>query len=119
MIGLGAPIIQVYDVTVQAASGTITLTPANGAVFTKGRLRIKSSAPNAATTVAIGNITVIDGTNTVIVKQAALAATAAGTNFDLNFEILTDLQATSISFSTTLGGATTAVTINSEFFANP
>lgn len=117
MIGLGAPIAQVYDVTAQTASGTITLTPVNP--ITKGRLRIKSTGVNAATTIAIGALTGTDGTNTVILKTAILPVTTAGQNFDLSMEFLSDLQLTSVSFATTLAGATQAATINSELFANP
>src|SRR5215472_14632892 len=82
MIGKGAPIIQVYDVTVLAAAGptTITLTVPNG-YMTKGQVRLKSSAVNAATTITIGNITLSDGTNTVL-SRPAQAATAAGQNLD-------------------------------------
>jgi hypothetical protein len=117
MLGLGAPIVQVYDVTAQTASGPITLTFSQP--ITKGRLRVKSSGVNAVTTAAIGAVTVTDGTNVVVVKPALLPATAAGQNFDVSVEIITDIQATSLSFSTTLGGATTTATINSEFFGNP
>lgn len=123
MMGLGAPIIQTYDVTTQAASGTITLTPStsqpNAQPFTKGRLRIKSSGVNAATTIAIGALTGTDGTNTVLLKPALLPVTGAGQNFDISTEFISDLQLISVSFSTTLAGATTAATINSEMFANP
>lgn len=119
MLGLGAPIIQVYDVTALTATGTITLTPANSVAFTKGRLRIKSSAVNAATTLAIGILTATDGTNTVELRPALLPTTAAGANFDLSSEILTDIQATSLSFTVTLAGGTQIATISSEFFANP
>jgi hypothetical protein len=117
MLGLGAPIVQTYDVTAQTASGPITLTFSQP--ITKGRLRVKSSGLNAATTVAIGAVTVSDGTNVVVVKPALLAATTAGQNFDVSVEIITDIQATSLTFGTTLGGATTTATINSEFFGNP
>ena len=117
MLGFGAPIVQTYDVTAQAASGTITLTFSQP--VTKGRLRIKSSGVNAVTTSAIGALTVTDGTNVVEVRGPLLAATAAGANFDIITEFCTDIQATSLSFATTLGGATTTATINSEFFGNP
>jgi len=123
MLGLGAPIIQTYDVTVLAATGTITLTPAtsqtNAQPFTKARLRMKSSAVNAATTITIGNVTGSDGTNTVILHNAELATTAAGANFDVNMILLSDLQLTSISYTVTLAGTTTAATISSELYANP
>jgi hypothetical protein len=117
MLGLGAPIVQTYDVTAQSASGNITLTFSQP--ITKGRLRVKSSGVNAVTTIAIGAVTVTDGTNVVVVNPALLPATTAGQNFDRSIEIITDIQATSLTFGTTLGGATTTATINSEFFGNP
>jgi hypothetical protein len=117
MLGLGAPIVQTYDVTAQTASGPITLTFSQP--ITKGRLRVKSSGVNAVTTIAIGAVTVTDGTNVVVVNPALLPATTAGQNFDRSIEIITDIQATSLTFGTTLGGATTTATINSEFFGNP
>ena len=49
VLGMGAAIVQVYDVTAQAASGVITLTFSQP--ITKGQLRVKSSLLNAATTV--------------------------------------------------------------------
>jgi hypothetical protein len=82
-------------------------------------VRIKSSAVNGVTTILRGNVTVTDGTNTVVVQPARAAASAAGTNFDENFDIYTDLQATSISFPVTLAGATLIATINTEVFGNP
>ena len=116
-LGMGAPIVQTYDVTAQAASGTITLTFSQP--ITKGQLRIKSSALNAATTSAIGGVTVSDGTNVVVVSDPVLATTAAGQNFDRLLRFACDIQATSLSFATTLAGATTTATISSEFFGNP
>jgi hypothetical protein len=116
-LGMGAPIVQVYDVTAQAASGTITLTFPQP--ITKGRLRIKSSGVNAVTTISVGSVTVTDGTNVVIVKPSLEPVTAPGQNFDISTEFACDIQATSLSFSTTLAGATTTATINSEFFGNP
>lgn len=117
MLGFGAPIVTTYDQTALTATGTITLTFSQA--ITKGRLRVKSGSTNAATTLAIGNVTVTDGTNTVIVRQAWLATTSAGTNFDQILEFCTDIQATSLSFTVTLAGATQASTISSEFFGNP
>jgi hypothetical protein len=116
-MGMGAPIVQTYDVTVQTANGTITLTFSQP--ITKGQLRVKSSGVNAATTVAIGAVTVTDGTNVAVVYGQLLPATAAGQNFDRMIRFACDIQATSLSFSTTLGGTTTAATISSEFFGNP
>lgn len=117
-MGMGAAIVQAYDVTAQTASGTITI-PFSQAV-TKGLLRIKSSAVNAATITAIGIVTVTDGTNTVEVSFGPLLpATAAGGRFDVMLDFAVDIQATSLSFTTTLTGTTQAVTINSEFFGNP
>jgi hypothetical protein len=119
MLGLGAPIVQVYDVTALTVAGptTITLTWPNP--ITKGRLRIKSSGVNAVSTIALAGLTGSDGTNTVLLKPALEPATAAGQNFDNSWEIISDLQLTSLSFAATIGGATTTATINSEFFANP
>lgn len=121
MLGFGSPIVQIYDVTALTATGTITLTDtATDAVpFTKGRIRVKSSAVNAATTAAIGIVTGTDGTTTVTLKSAPLATTAAGTGFDINFDFISDLQLTSISFTVTLAGSSTIATINTELFANP
>lgn len=123
MLGHGSPAIQCYDVTALAATGTITLTPAtsqtNAQPFTQGRVRIKSSAVNAATTQAIGVLTGSDGTNTVVLGVALLPATAAGQNFDVIQEFSSDLQLTSLSYTVTLGGATTTATVSTELFANP
>lgn len=116
-LGMGAPIVQIYDVTVQAAGGTIVLTFPQP--ITKGQLRVKSSAVNALTTIAIGNVTVTDGTNVVIVHPSTEPATAAGQNFDVLMRFACDIQATSLSFATTLTGASQVATINSEFFGNP
>jgi hypothetical protein len=116
-LGMGAPIVQAYDVTAQTASGTITL--AFSQPITKGQLRIKSTGVNAATTSSIGAVTVTDGTNVVVVSDPLLPATTAGQNFDRLLRFACDIQATSLSFATTLGGATEAVTLNSEFFGNP
>lgn len=116
-LGMGAPIVQVYDVTAQTASGTITLTFSQP--ITKGQLRVKSSGVNAATTAAIGAVTVTDGTNVVVVKEQFLLTDTAGQNFDILLRFACDIQATSLSFATTLAGATIAATINSEFFGNP
>lgn len=117
MGGLGVAGVSVYDQTVLAASGTVTIPLPSPC--TKLRIRIKSSGVNAATTIAIGNINLSDGTNTVQAGTAALATTAAGVNFDLNRELLTDIQAISISFVVTLAGATTTATISTEVYGNP
>jgi hypothetical protein len=116
-LGMGAPIVQTYDVTVQTVSGTITLTFSQP--ITKGRLRVKSSGVSATTTITVGNVTVTDGTNVVIVKPAFEPVTTAGQNFDLLLEFAVDIQAISLSFATVLGGTAIAATINSEFFGNP
>jgi hypothetical protein len=120
MLGLGSPLINVYDVTALAAVGPTTITlavPSPGG--TKFQLRIKTSAVNAATTILRGNVTATDGTNPVVVQPARAAASAAGGNFDEIFEFLTDIQVTSVSFPVTLGGGTTTATINSELYGNP
>jgi hypothetical protein len=117
VLGMGAPIVQVYDVTAQTANGTITLTWSQP--ITKGQLRVKSSALNAATTASIGAVTVTDGTNVVVVYGQLLPGTTAGQAFDRLIRFACEIQATSLSFSTTLGGTTVAATINSEFFGNP
>jgi hypothetical protein len=117
MQGLGVPAVQAYDVTALAATGTITL--ALSSPCTKLQVRLKSSAVNGATTILRGAVTITDGTNTVRVQPAGAAATAAGQNFDENFDVLTDIQATSISIPVTLGGATTVATISTEVYGNP
>ena len=114
MLGLGAPIVQVYDVSTLTANGTITLTPSSP--FSKGRLRVKSSALAAAGTPALGAVTVTDGANTCVVTQQLMAAGAAGVNFDVSLEFVTDLAATSLSFPVTTAAA---CTFNSELFGNP
>jgi hypothetical protein len=119
MLGLGAPIAQVYDVTALAAAGPTTITLPLPVACTKLQIRIKSSAVNGVTTILRGNVTVTDGTNVAVVQPARAAATAAGANFDENFDVYTDLQATSISFPVTLAGATLIATINTEVFGNP
>jgi hypothetical protein len=120
MLGLGFPIVNVFDVTALAAVGPTTITlpiPAPGA--TKLQVRIKTSAVNAATTILRGAVSVTDGTNTVGVQPARAAATAAGANFDENFDVYVDINVTSISFPVTLGGGTTIATINTEVYGNP
>lgn len=125
MLGLGAPIQLYYDVTALTATGTITLTvnpnadQTDSVPITKGRLRIKSTLVNAATTLAIGPVTVSDGTNTVQQSNALLATTAAGTEFDINADIYSELQVNTLSFTVTLAGGTQIATINTEFFGNP
>lgn len=119
MLGLGVSAVQAYDATALVAAGPATITLALAPVpCTKLQIRIKSSAVNGVTTILRGNISVTDGTNTVVV-QPARAVTAAGANFDEIWEIITDIQATSISFPVTLAGATTTATINTEVFGNP
>lgn len=118
---MGAPIVQSYDLTALTATGTITLNVAgtNGAGIRRGIIRIKSSAVNGATTIAIGPITGTDGTNTVQLGATnRLAATAAGVNFDLFAEFVSDLFLTSISFTVTLAGGTTVATINTEIYGS-
>jgi hypothetical protein len=119
MLGLGVPVAQAFDVTALAAVGPTTITIALPTPCTKIQMRIKSSAVNGATTILRGQVTLTDGTNTTVVEPARAAATAAGANFDENFDIYTDLQANSISFPVTLGGGTTTATINTEVFGNP
>src|ERR1700733_8466001 len=98
MLGFGAPLLDYFDSTALTATGTITLTPVGPQStvipFTRGRLRVKSVTPNAATTIAIGILTGTDGTNTVELGGAMLAVTAAGTNFDISKEFNCDLQLT-------------------------
>lgn len=119
LLGLGCPIVQSYDVTALAAVGPTTITIPLSQACTKLQMRIKTSAVNAATTILRGNVTITDGTNTAVVQPARAVATAAGANFDENFDILTDLQATSISYPVTLGGGTTIATVNTEVYGNP
>jgi len=120
MVGLGVAAVQAYDATALAAAGPTTITiPLAPVPCTKLQVRIKSSAVNAVSTILRGQVTVTDGTNTVVVQQARAAATAAGANFDENFDVFTDIQATSLSFPVTLAGATTTATINTEVFGNP
>jgi hypothetical protein len=118
-MGLGVPVANVYDVTALVAAGPATITLPLPVACTKIQVRIKSSAVNGVTTILRGNVTVTDGVNTAVVQPARAAASAAGANFDENFDIYTDLQATSVSFPVTLGGATTIATINTELFGNP
>jgi hypothetical protein len=117
MSGLGVAGVSVYDVTALAATGNITI--ALPSVCTKLQVRIKSSLVNAATTIVRGPVTITDGTNTTRVQQGSAVATAAGQNFDENFDIYTDLQATSITIPYTLAGATTIATLSTEIFGNP
>jgi hypothetical protein len=123
MTGLGAPILSFFDVTALTATGTITLNLANAGInavpITKGRLRIKTTAVNAATTTAIGAVSVTDGTNTVQASAALLAVTAVGTAIDIHIDIYSELQVNSISFTVTLAGSATVATVSTEFFANP
>jgi hypothetical protein len=115
MLAWGAPIVQVYDVTsYTTVGGTITL--AASQPFRHGRLRVKTSALNAAATPSIGAVSVTDGTNVVNVANPLLAAGAAGVNFDVIWDFWVDINATSISFPVTIAAAGT---INSELFANP
>jgi len=118
MLGLGTPIVQAYDVTALVAAGPGTITLTFPVACTKLQIRIKSSAVNGVTTILRGNISLTDGTNTTVV-QPARTVTAAGANFDEIWEIVTDLQATSLSFPVTLAGATTTATINTEVYGNP
>lgn len=117
LLGLGAPIGIFYDVTALTATGNVTIT--FNTPVTKGQIRSKSSATNAATTALRGAVTATDGTNTVRIQPAWTAATAAGQNFDEIYDFCSDLQITSITIPFTLGGGTTIVTINTEVFANP
>jgi hypothetical protein len=118
---MGAPIVQAYDLTALTATGTITVNVAgtNGQGVRRGVVRIKSSAVNGATTIAIGSITGTDGTNTVQLGATnRLAATAAGVNFDLFADFVSDLFLTSLSFTVTLAGGTTIATINTEVYGS-
>jgi hypothetical protein len=117
LLGLGAPIANLYDVTALTATGNVVITFATP--VTKGQIRSKSSAVNGVTTIARGNVTGTDGTNTVTLARAWPAASAAGTNFDEIYDFCSDLQLTSITIPFTLAGATTIATINTEVFANP
>lgn len=117
LLGLGAPIANIYDVTALAATGNITIT--FPVAVTKGQIRSKSSATNAATTALRGAVTATDGTNTVRIQPAWAATTAAGQNFDETYDFVSDLQITSITIPFTLAGATTTTTISTEVFANP
>jgi hypothetical protein len=117
LLGLGAPIANLYDVTALTATGNVTITFATP--VTKGQIRSKSSATNAATTALRGAVTGTDGTNTVRLQPAWVAATAAGQNFDEIYDFCSDLQLTSLTIPFTLGGGATIVTINTEVFANP
>jgi hypothetical protein len=116
-VGLGASIAQVYDVTALAATGNIVIQLP--VACTKIQVRSKSTAVNAATTILRGAVTVSDGANVVRVQPAASAATAAGQNFDENFDVYTDIQVTQITIPYTLAGATTVATIDTEVFGNP
>jgi hypothetical protein len=117
LLGLGAPIANIYDVTALAATGNVVITFVTP--VTKGQIRSKSSAVNGATTALRGAVTGTDGTNTVRLQPAWSAATAAGQNFDEIYDFCSDLQLTSITIPFTLGGGTTVATINTEVFANP
>lgn len=117
LLGLGAPIQNIYDVTALAATGNVVI--AFPTPVTKGQIRSKSSAVNAATTILRGAVTGTDGTNTVRLNPAWSGATAAGQNFDEIYDFASDLQITSITIPFTLGGASTIATINTEVFANP
>jgi hypothetical protein len=117
LLGLGAPIQNIYDVSALAATGNVVITFVTP--VTKGQIRSKSSATNGATTILRGAVTGTDGTNTVRLQPAWAAATAAGQNFDEIYEFVSDLQLTSLTIPFTLAGATTVATINTEVFGNP
>lgn len=98
------------------AAGTFTMvipatgatTPAGGTAFntsggpapSRGRIRLRSSAVNAATTTLINSITVTDGTTTLTIAGPGVV-TVAGATVDLSFELNTDLGITSITVSIT------------------
>jgi hypothetical protein len=117
LLGLGAPIANIYDVTALTATANITITFATP--VTKGQVRSKSGTTNGATTILRGNVTGTDGTNTVTLNRAWPAASAAGTDFDEIYDFCSDLKLTSLTIPFTLGGGTTTTTIDTEVFANP
>lgn len=122
LLGFGAPACMGFDQTALTATGTITITTNAGpsTVFTKGILRIQMVNPNAGTTLAIGTVTVTDGVTTVQMGTGtALATTSAGVEVEVIKDIISALNATTITFTVTLAGSPTTVTVNSEFYGNP
>lgn len=121
---LGSPIVSAYDQTALTATGTITVptNSNNGVGISRGLIRIQAGlgTVNAATVCAIGAITGTNGTNTVQLGATnRLAATAAGTVWDLLADFVCAILVTSISFTVTLSGGTTIATINTEVFGTP
>ena len=121
MLGFGSPSVSGFDQTALSATGTITVTMNAGPITagTKGLIRIQCLNPNAGTTIAIGPLTVTDGSTTVQVSGSLLSATSAGVEIDLFKEFVCPINATSIAYTATLGGSPTTGTFNTEVFANP
>lgn len=125
MPGYGSP--SCYGAATQALSATATMviaatstTPSSGGTPfnpngdpapSRGKIRIRFSNPNGATTFA-AVVTATDGTTTLQID--AIGATAAGTSLDYTREFNTDLGITSISIVATLGGGTTTGTLDVE-----
>lgn len=129
MPGFGSPsyygaatqvITTTTGLTTLVIANTSTTPSSNGTPFntsggpppSRGKVRIRATAINASTTVAV-TITVTDGTTTA--QIAVIPATVAGlAAFDYSFEFTTDLSITSVSFNVTLGGGTFTATIDAE-----
>jgi len=83
-------------------SGGTAFNTGGGPAPSRGRVRLRTSSVNAATTILLVTITVTDGVSTVAIITPAVV-TPAGTLVDLTSEFNTELGITSVTATITTG----------------
>jgi hypothetical protein len=106
-----------YTLKNAALSATTTTTQTLTSAVRNGRIRVKYSAVNGATTLQT-KITMTDGTTTFVVLPTTPVSTA-GDLQDFVIDYNLDINANSISVVSTLAGATQTATLDIEVAGNP
>ena len=107
-------------IALSGASTTTTVTLGTQG-YTNGKIRVKVYNGGSGTTTAAVTVTVSDGTNTYLVGTIGAYAIANGANSGLDklFDIVVDIEITTVTFVTALTVGTTTASFDYEICLNP
>ena len=124
--GNGTCYVPTAGTALSAGPQTNTVTLANSGFtqgYTNGLIRIHVYGGGGSNTTVVCAVYVGDGTNSVYVlpTTAAMAvpSTNAGSGVDYLIDVNVDIQITTVSFVTTVGGTTTTASMDTEICLNP
>jgi hypothetical protein len=103
--------ININNTATTPSTGGTPFNLSGGPPPSSGKWHLRMTSATSTTTLAL-EVTVTDGTNTVVV--ATIPASVATANLDYTGEFKTDLSITGVAFVLTPGGTSTSIPIDAE-----